>query len=124
MATKKQTKKTVEVQDDALLSTQKGVEQQPDETMDAESSVKEEEKAPEQKSETTEKQADTSPKEKTIEEQYAELITAEYAKGYPDNKEWHVTTDRSVFLSGDLQHAKNHQKTLRGGGEVITIKTK
>lgn len=77
MATKKQTEKTVEVQDDALLI-----------------------------------------------EAYSELITAEYAKGYPLNKEWHVTTDRSVFLSGDLQHAKNHQKTLRGGGEVLTIKTK
>lgn len=74
MATKKQTEKPLEVQDDALLI-----------------------------------------------EEYSELITTEYAKGYPDNKEWHVTTDRSVFLSGDLQHAKNHQKTLKGGGEIVTI---
>ncbi|MEG0500384.1 MAG: hypothetical protein RR550_04585 [Rikenellaceae bacterium] len=61
---------------------------------------------------------------KIIREQYRELILANYATLYPENKEWHVTTDRSVFLSGDLQHAINHQKTLKGEGEVLTIKTK
>lgn len=63
-------------------------------------------------------------KVKTEEDICRELIAKEYAKNYPKNKEWHVTSDRSVFLADDLHYAKAHQKNLKGGGEVLTIKTK
>lgn len=47
-------------------------------------------------------------------------LAMQYAACYPDNPAFHITSDRQVFLSGDLSEAINHQRTL-GEGEVQTI---
>lgn len=47
-------------------------------------------------------------------------LAMQYAAYYPNNLAFHITSDRQVFLSGDLSEAINHQRTL-GEGEVRTI---
>lgn len=47
-------------------------------------------------------------------------LAMQYAAYYPNNSAFHITSDRQVFLSGDLSDAQNHQRTL-GMGEVRTI---
>lgn len=46
-----------------------------------------------------------------------------YAKSYPANKVFYVTSDNQVFLQGDHNMAVLHQKTLKEG-ELETIKVK
>lgn len=48
------------------------------------------------------------------------VLAMQYAAYYPNNSAFHITSDRQVFLSGDLSQAQNHQRTL-GVGEVRTI---
>lgn len=47
-------------------------------------------------------------------------LASEFAKSYPGNKIFHITTDMQVFLSGDLSAAQNHQRSL-SEGEVKSI---
>lgn len=44
-----------------------------------------------------------------------------YRKAYPKERSFHVTSDKQVFLSGDLALAKRHQKTVDASKEVETI---
>lgn len=48
-------------------------------------------------------------------------LAMSYAKYYPNCLAFHITSDRQVFLSGDLSAAVNHQRTL-AEGELRTIK--
>lgn len=48
------------------------------------------------------------------------VLAMQYAAYYPNNSAFHITSDRQVFLSGDLSQAQNHQRTL-GMGELRTI---
>lgn len=48
-------------------------------------------------------------------------LAMSYAKHYPSCPAFHITSDRQVFLSGDLSAAVNHQRTLEEG-ELRTIK--
>lgn len=48
-------------------------------------------------------------------------LAMSYAKHYPNCPAFHITSDRQVFLSGDLSAAVNHQRTLEEG-ELRTIK--
>lgn len=58
---------------------------------------------------------------KTKHQLKCEEIVNEYAPHYPENLEFHITSDYQVFLSRDASYAQMHQKTLHGG-EVLTIK--
>lgn len=58
---------------------------------------------------------------KAKKEPYTQLAE-QYAKSYPENKVFHITTDKQVFLSNNLSAAQNHQKTIGDGkGSVTTI---
>lgn len=46
-----------------------------------------------------------------------------YRKAYPKCRVFHVTSDRMVFLDGNLNMAKVHQRSI-GDGEVETYKIK
>lgn len=48
-------------------------------------------------------------------------IAERYAKYYPSAGEFHITSDRMVFLPGDKAEAEAHQRLL-GKGELRTIK--
>lgn len=48
-------------------------------------------------------------------------LAMSYARHYPNCPAFHITSDRQVFLSGDLSAAVNHQRTLEEG-EMRTIK--
>ncbi len=50
-----------------------------------------------------------------------EAIAQRYAKSYPKNKVFYITSDRQVFLSDNKCLAEMHQRTI-GTGEVVTIK--
>lgn len=45
-----------------------------------------------------------------------------YIKAYPDEKAFHVTSDRQVFLEKDRNLAVLHQNSLKNGEQVQTIK--
>ena len=49
-------------------------------------------------------------------------LIAAYKKSYPKEKTFHVTSDKQVFLSKDLDMAKLHQKSVSVEGGVQTIK--
>lgn len=51
-----------------------------------------------------------------------EQIAQAYAKNYPEQSEFHITSDFQVFLGGDASLAYLHQNTL-SEGELKTIKT-
>ena len=55
------------------------------------------------------------------ETEYPDFLSS-YITAYPHNKTFHVTTDRMVFLEGDLGLAIIHQNSLAGGGKVETYK--
>lgn len=50
-------------------------------------------------------------------------IAQRYAGSYPNCPEFHITSDKMVFLAGDKAEAEAHQKTL-GKGRLRTIKAK
>lgn len=80
----------------------------------AERQAKEAEKACEKAEADQAKQARANP---------AQALAKRYAKYYPDCKEFHITSDLQVFLSGDKNLAILHQSGLPGG-ELQTIKVK
>ena len=47
-----------------------------------------------------------------------------YVKAYPNEKAFHVTSDKQVFLEKDRGLAVLHQKSLKNGEKVQTIKVK
>lgn len=53
-----------------------------------------------------------------------EALAEQYAKLYPDNDVFHITSDKQVFLTKDLNLAQLHQSSLKDGEEVKTIKIK
>ena len=53
----------------------------------------------------------------------AQALAERYARYYPDSKEFHITSDGQVFLSGDKNLAILHQSGLPDG-ELQTIKVK
>lgn len=52
---------------------------------------------------------------------YQALVT-KYAKYYPKNTTFHITSDMQVFLSGDKSLALLHQRSLKNEEQVRTIK--
>lgn len=52
-----------------------------------------------------------------------EQLAKEYGKSYPNETEFHITSDYQVFLGGNRSHAQNHQRTQKSG-EIVTIKVK
>lgn len=68
---------------------------------------------------TTEKPA---AKEEVVKAQ--KVFIAPYKKAYPEEKAFHVTSDRQVFLEKDRGLAVLHQKSLKNGEKVQTIKVK
>jgi len=53
-----------------------------------------------------------------------ELLVERYAKAYPREKVFHVTSDMQVFLSCDKNLAELHQKSLEKDEKIQTIKVK
>lgn len=53
-----------------------------------------------------------------------ELLVERYAKAYPREKVFHVTSDMQVFLSRDKNLAELHQKSLEKDEKIQTIKVK
>jgi len=49
-------------------------------------------------------------------------LALEYAKAYPDNPVFHITSDRQVFLEGDLNLARLHQAGQDPLEQVKSIK--
>lgn len=49
---------------------------------------------------------------------------APYEKAYPEEKAFHVTSDKQVFLEKDRGLAILHQNSLKNGEKVQTIKVK
>lgn len=47
-----------------------------------------------------------------------------YVKAYPNEKAFHVTSDKQVFLEKALSMARLHQNSLKNGEKVQTIKVK
>lgn len=47
-----------------------------------------------------------------------------YLKAYPGERTFHVTSDKQVFLEKDLNLARFHQRGLKNGEKVQTIKVK
>lgn len=52
-----------------------------------------------------------------------EALAKKYAKLYPDNKVFHITEDKQVFLEDHERDARMHQRSLKTG-EVHSIKVK
>lgn len=52
-----------------------------------------------------------------------EQLAKRYSNAYPNETEFHVTSDYQVFLGGSKNHAQNHQRSQKSG-EIITIKVK
>lgn len=50
-------------------------------------------------------------------------IAKRYAESYPTCPEFHITSDKMVFLAGDKAEAQAHQNAL-GKGELHTIKVR
>ena len=53
-----------------------------------------------------------------------ELLVERYAKAYPREKVFHVTSDMQVFLARDKNLAELHQKSLEKDEKIQTIKVK
>lgn len=51
-------------------------------------------------------------------------ILEPYIKAYPKERTFHVTTDKQVFLEKDLNLARLHQRRLKNGEKIQTIKVK
>nr|WP_306449049.1 hypothetical protein [Odoribacter splanchnicus] len=51
-------------------------------------------------------------------------ILEPYIKAYPKERTFHVTTDKQVFLEKDLNLARLHQRSLKNGEKIQTIKVK
>lgn len=49
-------------------------------------------------------------------------LAKKYAKVYPGNKTFHITTDKQVFLEHDKNLAMLHQRGLKVDGVVKTVK--
>lgn len=62
----------------------------------------------------------TDTKSKVADDPY-QALAAQYAKMYPRNKTFHITSDMQVFLEGDERLARMHQNGIEGG-EVKSIK--
>lgn len=56
----------------------------------------------------------------TKENLLAKLVRDEYAKRYPDNKTFYITSDKQVFLEKNKEDAGNHQRGLKGG-RITTV---
>lgn len=57
----------------------------------------------------------------STEEENADFIAekiAPYLSAYPNEKEFHITSDGQVFLGKDLLYARVHQHSLKDGKEV------
>lgn len=80
--------------------------------------------AAEKAAEAKRKKAEAEAKKKAATPKPAgnKALALEYAKRYPKEKEFHITTDKQVFLSRDLSLARAHQRSLGGDGQVETIK--
>lgn len=72
------------------------------------------------KEKQTEKQENKAPANR---KKQANFI-APYAKAYPGEKIFLVTSDRQVFLLKDKGLAENHQRSLKNGEKIQTIKVK
>lgn len=72
----------------------------------------------------TAKESVTSPTKEEKHRTECERLAKEYSKHYPTNSEFHITTDGQVFTNDQLSAAQNHQRSRKGGGEVVTIKVK
>ncbi len=48
-------------------------------------------------------------------------LAGEYKKLYPDNKTFHITSDKQVFLEKNKGDAESHQRSLKEG-KVTTVK--
>ena len=53
-----------------------------------------------------------------------EILVEKYAKAYPREKVFHVTSDMQVFLSKDKNLAELHQRSLDKEENLQTIKVK
>ncbi len=51
-------------------------------------------------------------------------ILEPYIKAYPKERTFHITTDKQVFLEKDLNLARLHQRSLKNGEKIQTIKVK
>ena len=80
-------------------------------------------KTKEKKEKQTEKQENKAPADSAGRKKQANFI-APYAKAYPDEKIFLVTSDRQVFLMKDKGLAENHQRSLKNGEKIQTIKVK
>lgn len=63
----------------------------------------------------------TEPSKTKVADDPYQALAAQYAKMYPRNKTFHITSDLQVFLEGDERLARMHQNGLEGG-EVKSIK--
>ena len=72
---------------------------------------------------TKEKQENKAPADWATRKKQANFI-APYAKAYPGEKIFLVTSDRQVFLLKDKGLAENHQRSLKNGEKIQTIKVK
>lgn len=52
-----------------------------------------------------------------------EQLAKRYSTTYPNETEFHITSDYQVFLGGSKNHAQNHQRSQKSG-ELTTIKVK
>lgn len=78
---------------------------------------------------TAVKEKKPRPKPETASEKKAdpyEKLAKEYAKHYPHNDTFHITSDKQVFLKGDRNLAVLHQAGLKTNEKIrtITVKTK
>ncbi|MCB6971828.1 MULTISPECIES: hypothetical protein [Butyricimonas] len=53
-----------------------------------------------------------------------EILIEQYAKAYPKEKLFHVTSDMQVFLAKDKNLAELHQRGLENEEKIRTIKVK
>jgi hypothetical protein len=62
-----------------------------------------------------------TPAPATKKETGREKLLKDYAKRYPGNKTFHITTDNQVFLAKDKHLAENHQRSLKDDGTVDSV---
>lgn len=51
-------------------------------------------------------------------------LAMDYAKSYPDNETFHITSDKQVFLEGDINLARLHQNGVDKAAGVKSIRVK
>ena len=76
---------------------------------------------------TAVKEKKTRPKSETSSGKKAdpyEKLAREYAKHYPHNDTFHITSDKQVFLKGDRNLAILHQAGLKTNEKIRTITVK